>query len=71
MPNPTRRFANVLFLDIVGSTSIADELGDEGWRSLLARFPSLVRAQLKRHGGHEVDTAGDGFFATLPSRCLP
>jgi class 3 adenylate cyclase len=65
VPNPTRRFATVLFLDIVGSTPIADELGDEGWRSLLARFRNLVRAQLKRHGGHEVDTAGDGFFATF------
>jgi class 3 adenylate cyclase len=65
VPNPTRRFATVLFLDIVGSTLIADELGDEGWRSLLARFRSLVRAQLKRHGGREVDTAGDGFFVTF------
>ncbi len=56
----------MLFLDIVGSTTIADEVGDEAWRTLLARFRRAVRAELKRHGGREVDTAGDGFFATFP-----
>jgi class 3 adenylate cyclase len=65
MPAPTRRFATVLFLDIVGSTTIAEELGDDGWRRLLARFRAIVRRELKRHDGHEVDTAGDGFFATF------
>jgi hypothetical protein len=66
MPAPARRLATVLFLDIVSSTTIADELGDESWRTLLGRFRRAVRGQLKRHGGREVDTAGDGFFATFP-----
>jgi hypothetical protein len=66
MPAPTRQLETVLFLDIVGSTTIADELGDEAWRSLLARFRRAVRAELKRQGGREVDTAGDSFFATFP-----
>jgi class 3 adenylate cyclase len=65
MRGPTRRFATVLFLDIVGSTAIAGALGDEGWRRLLGRFRSTVRTELRRNGGHEVDTAGDGFFATF------
>jgi class 3 adenylate cyclase len=60
-----RRLATVLFLDIVGSTSLAAELGDARWRVVLARFRQLVRRELKRCGGREQDTAGDGFFATF------
>jgi class 3 adenylate cyclase/streptogramin lyase len=59
------RLTTVLFLDIVGSTVLAAELGDERWRATLGRFRRLVRADLKRHQGHEEDTAGDGFFATF------
>lgn len=53
------------FIDIVGSTALATELGDARWREMLTRFRRLVRAELKRFGGHERDTAGDGFFATF------
>ena len=59
------RLATVLFLDVVGSTRIAAEMGDERWRSTLTRFRRLVRAQLKAFDGREEDTAGDGFFATF------
>ena len=67
-----RRLATVLFLDIVGSTALATELGDARWRELLTRFRRIVRDELKRHGGREQDTAGDGFFATFaePARAL-
>jgi Adenylate and Guanylate cyclase catalytic domain len=67
-----RRLATVLFIDIVGSTALAAKLGDERWRELLTRFRRIVRADLKRHGGREQDTAGDGFFATFdqPARAL-
>jgi class 3 adenylate cyclase len=67
-----RRLATVLFVDIVGSTALATELGDARWRELLTRFRRLVRAELKRYGGHERDTAGDGLFATFgePARAL-
>jgi YVTN family beta-propeller protein len=60
-----RILATVLFTDIVGSTQLAEELGDRRWRELVARHHRLVRQQLKRFGGREVDTAGDGFFATF------
>ena len=53
----------VLFTDIVGSTEIASELGDARWRALVQRHHAVVRAELKRFGGKELDTAGDGFFA--------
>jgi class 3 adenylate cyclase len=60
----TERFlTTVLFTDIVGSTEMAAELGDRGWRELVQEHHKLIRAALKRHGGREVDTAGDGFFA--------
>ena len=60
-----RRLLTVLFTDIVGSTDLAVEMGDARWRELLARHHALVRGELKRFGGREIDTAGDGFFATF------
>ena len=62
-----RHLATVLFADIVGSTELAARLGDRAWGELLERFLGLVRAQLAEHRGHEVDTAGDGIFATFDS----
>jgi class 3 adenylate cyclase/streptogramin lyase len=58
-----RRLATILFTDIVGSTEIAAKLGDARWRELLRRHHVILRAQLKSHGGREIDTAGDGAFA--------
>ena len=60
-----RMLATVLFTDIVDSTATAAELGDKGWRALVERHHGLVRAMLGRFRGREVDTAGDGFFATF------
>ena len=62
-----RGLVTLLFTDIVGSSDVASELGDERWHRLQARHHAAVRKQLKLHGGHEVDTAGDGFFATFSS----
>ena len=53
----------VVFLDTVGSTTIASELGDERWQTLLRRELQILRKLLKEHGGREVDVAGDGLFA--------
>jgi len=52
----------VLFTDIVGSTRRAAELGDDRWRQLLAEHHAIVREQIRRFRGREVDTAGDGFL---------
>jgi class 3 adenylate cyclase/streptogramin lyase len=60
-----RILTTVLFTDIVGSTRRAAELGDRRWRQLLTRHHAIVRRLLRRYGGREVDTAGDGFFATF------
>src|SRR5262245_30320300 len=60
-----RLLATVLFTDIVGSTELASALGDRGWKELVGRHDAIVRAELKRFGGRELDTAGDGFFATF------
>jgi pimeloyl-ACP methyl ester carboxylesterase len=62
---PDRVLATVLFTDLVDSTRRASELGDRRWRDLLERHNDVVRHQLARFGGREVDTAGDGFFATF------
>jgi pimeloyl-ACP methyl ester carboxylesterase len=69
---PDRVLATVLFTDIVGSTDRALELGDRRWRDLLERHNEVVRRDLGRFRGHEVDTAGDGFFATFdgPARAI-
>jgi len=62
-----RVLATVLFTDIVGSTHRAGQLGDEKWRDLLDRHDQIVRRQIQRFGGHEVNTTGDGFVATFNS----
>jgi pimeloyl-ACP methyl ester carboxylesterase/class 3 adenylate cyclase len=67
-----RMLATVMFTDIVGSTAKAAEAGDRGWRELLEKHHGTVRALLGRFRGREVDTAGDGFFATFdgPARAV-
>ena len=67
-----RALATVLFTDIVGSTERAVELGDRAWHELVERHHGVVRAMLARYRGREVDTAGDGFFATFdgPARAI-
>jgi class 3 adenylate cyclase len=69
---PDRVLATVLFTDIVGSTDRAVELGDSAWRELLHRHHEAVRGELGRFRGQEVDTAGDGLFATFdgPARAI-
>ena len=63
--NQDRTLAAVLFTDIVGSTRISEELGDRRWKAVLDQHNRMVRAELKRFGGRELDTAGDGFFASF------
>jgi class 3 adenylate cyclase len=67
-----RVLATVLFTDIVGSTERAAGLGDSAWGELVERHHGTVRAMLARYRGVEVDTAGDGFFATFdgPARAV-
>jgi class 3 adenylate cyclase len=67
-----RVLVTVLFTDIVGSTEKAGELGDQGWKELLERHHALVRGELARFRGSEVDTAGDGFLAVFdgPARAI-
>ena len=60
-----RRLVAVWFCDLVGSTEIVGELGDRRFRWLVAQYLEVVRSALRRHGGREVDIAGDGLFATF------
>jgi class 3 adenylate cyclase len=67
-----RKLATVLFTDIVGSTEKAADLGDRRWRELVASHHARVRSELARFRGEELDTAGDGFFASFdgPARAI-
>ena len=67
-----RVLATVLFTDIVGATEKAGALGDRRWRQLLEQHHEIVRRELARHRGREIDTAGDGFFAVFdgPARAV-
>jgi class 3 adenylate cyclase/esterase/lipase len=69
---PDRVLATVLFTDIVGSSERAAAVGDREWRKTLEQHHELVRRQLVRFRGREVDTAGDGFFASFdgPARAI-
>jgi class 3 adenylate cyclase/pimeloyl-ACP methyl ester carboxylesterase len=67
-----RVLATVLFTDIVGSTARLAELGDRRWKDVVERHHAVVRTLLGRFRGVEIDTAGDGFFATFdgPARAI-
>jgi class 3 adenylate cyclase len=64
--------ATVLFTDIVGATEQAVAVGDQEWRRLLAQHHALVRRELARFRGREIDTAGDGLLAAFdgPARAV-
>lgn len=64
-PEADRVLATVMFADIVDSTQRAAALGDRAWREQLQQFYGLVRDELQRFRGREIDTAGDGYFATF------
>ncbi|MGN6335107.1 adenylate/guanylate cyclase domain-containing protein [Mycobacterium sp.] len=67
-----RVLATVLFTDIVDSTRRAAEMGDRDWRALLDAHDAIVRSQLARFRGREVNTSGDGFLAMFdgPQRAI-
>jgi pimeloyl-ACP methyl ester carboxylesterase len=71
-PELDRVLATVLFTDIVGSTERAAAIGDRRWRELLDAHHALVRRELERFRGREIDTAGDGFLASFdgPARAI-
>jgi class 3 adenylate cyclase len=60
-----RVLATVMFIDIVDSTKQAADLGDRRWTDLLEVFYAVVRRELGRFRGREIDTAGDGFLVTF------
>jgi len=62
----------VLFTDIVGSTERAARLGDQRWRELLEGYYELARREVTRFRSREIDTAGDGLFASFdgPARAV-
>jgi class 3 adenylate cyclase len=62
-----RLLTTIVFTDVVGSTERAALLGDDRWRDLLDNHDTIVRHELQRFGGREVNTAGDGFVATFAS----
>ena len=71
-PSSDRFLTTILFTDIVRSTDLAAELGDRRWRELLRAHHDRIRDELARHGGTEIDMAGDGVFATFdgPARAV-
>jgi class 3 adenylate cyclase len=71
-PQLNRILATVLFTGLVESTRHLARVGDRGWAELLDRHHAIVRDLLKTYRGQEVDTTGDGFFATFdgPARAI-
>jgi class 3 adenylate cyclase len=67
-----RVLATVMFADIVDSTQRAASIGDRAWTNELQQFYGIARRQLERYRGREIDTAGDGYFATFdgPARAV-
>ncbi|MEO8344271.1 MAG: adenylate/guanylate cyclase domain-containing protein [Betaproteobacteria bacterium] len=71
-PEYDRVLSTVMFTDIVGSTEVAARLGDSAFRDLLGRHHAIARTEIARFRGREINTAGDGFFATFdgPARAV-
>jgi predicted ATPase/class 3 adenylate cyclase len=72
LPDPASYAVSVetltfLFTDIEGSTALLRRLGDDGYAQVLAGHHALIRSSLAAHGGKEVDTQGDAFFAVFSS----
>ena len=63
-PAPARVLTTVLFTDLVGSTERAAAVGDRRWSDLLEVHNAAIRRELALYRGDEIDTAGDGFFAS-------
>jgi class 3 adenylate cyclase len=72
IPDVDRVLATVLFMDVVGSTERASELGDQSWRLALDLFERKVRDGLALFAGDLIGTAGDGILATFggPARAI-
>jgi class 3 adenylate cyclase len=64
---PTRVVATIVFTDLVASTERVRAIGDRAWADLLQEHDSRVRAEVRRFGGREIDTAGDGFLVSFDS----
>jgi pimeloyl-ACP methyl ester carboxylesterase len=71
-PDIDRVLATVMFVDIVGSTERASDLGDRRWHELLERYYALTGAEVERFRGRQVKTLGDGVLATFdgPARAV-
>ena len=71
-PDTDRVLATILFTDVVSSTERLAQTGDRRWRDLFEEHKRVVRRELDRHRGREVNTAGDGFLATFdgPARAV-
>jgi class 3 adenylate cyclase len=70
---PRRLLTTVLHTDIVQSTATAAaRRGQDGWKTMFEQHHAIIRQELRRHSGVEVDTAGDGFYATfdMPSQAI-
>lgn len=71
-PVVDRILATILFTDIVGATDVLAAIGDQRWRDRLRRHNDVVRRELKRFRGREIDSAGDGFLCSFdgPARAV-
>jgi class 3 adenylate cyclase/pimeloyl-ACP methyl ester carboxylesterase len=66
-PGQPGTFRTILFTDVVENTALLRRIGDEAWRAVMREHEEIVRAALKEHGGTEISTSGDGFFASFGS----
>jgi pimeloyl-ACP methyl ester carboxylesterase/DNA-binding winged helix-turn-helix (wHTH) protein len=71
-PEPDRVLTTILFVDVAGSTRLAENMGDARWREMLGGFYDLARRSIAQHRGSEVSTTGDGLLATFdgPARAV-
>jgi adenylate cyclase len=65
LEKPVRQDVAVMFLDLSGSTAIAEALGPEWTRDLFSAMQTLVEGAVTAHGGVVVNYMGDGVLAVF------
>lgn len=71
-PSSDRALASVLFTDIADSTALAQQMGDQQWRTLLDVHDETAHRVVEDYGGRVVKSTGDGILATFdgPGRAI-
>jgi class 3 adenylate cyclase/pimeloyl-ACP methyl ester carboxylesterase len=65
IPEKDEKNATIVFTDIVSSTRMVEKLGDREARYIFKKHDQIIRDELEKFGGHELQNLGDGFMLSF------